>query len=145
MQDYSNSVLRLDIDIMCQYYIFHNAGHDAVNKEQLQQRSPAIIYFSRSTVEPSFSLINPSHKTHEFWGQVSQNAPFFVTEMCTYVHISVTKWCIVGYGTGALWDLGMGPIEKVQNKNIKYMGQVTKLRLSCYMYLVLLSIDSKTR
>ena len=27
----------------------------------------------------------------------------FVTEMCTDVHISVTKWCIVGYGT--LWDL----------------------------------------
>ena len=25
--------------------------------------------------------------------------------MCTYVHISVTKWCIVGYGTGAWWDL----------------------------------------
>ena len=24
---------------------------------------------------------------------------------CTGVHISVTKWCIVGYGTGALWDL----------------------------------------
>ena len=29
----------------------------------------------------------------------------FVTEMCTHVHISVTKWCIVGYWTGALWDL----------------------------------------
>ena len=29
----------------------------------------------------------------------------FVTEMCTRVHISVTKWCIVGYGTGALWDV----------------------------------------
>ena len=29
----------------------------------------------------------------------------FVTEMCTHVRISVTKWCIVGYGTGALWDL----------------------------------------
>ena len=28
----------------------------------------------------------------------------FVMEMCTDVHISVTKWCIVGYGTGALWD-----------------------------------------
>ena len=25
----------------------------------------------------------------------------FVTEMCTHVHISVTKWCIVGYRTGA--------------------------------------------
>ena len=29
----------------------------------------------------------------------------FVTEMCTQVHISVTKWWIVGYETGALWDL----------------------------------------
>ena len=29
----------------------------------------------------------------------------FVTEMCTCVHISVTKRCIVGYVTGALWDL----------------------------------------
>ena len=29
----------------------------------------------------------------------------FVTEMCTHVHISVTIWCIMGYGTGALWDL----------------------------------------
>ena len=28
----------------------------------------------------------------------------FVTEMCTRVHISVTKRCIVGCGTGALWD-----------------------------------------
>ena len=28
----------------------------------------------------------------------------FVTEMCTHVHISVTKWCIVGYGTSAFWD-----------------------------------------
>ena len=32
----------------------------------------------------------------------------FVTEMCTCVHISVTKYCIVGYGTYALWDLGDG-------------------------------------
>ena len=27
----------------------------------------------------------------------------FVTEMCTHMNISVTKRCIVGYGTGALW------------------------------------------
>ena len=27
----------------------------------------------------------------------------FVTKMCTCVHISVTKWCIVRQGTGALW------------------------------------------
>ena len=50
---------------------------------------------------------DPSHKSH--------NAPdkyptmhHFVTEMCTCVHISVTKWCIVGYGTDAFWDLWDG-------------------------------------
>ena len=30
---------------------------------------------------------------------------YFVTEMCTCVHISITKWCIVGYLSNALWDL----------------------------------------
>ena len=29
----------------------------------------------------------------------------FVTEMCTHVHTSVTRWSIVGYRSGALWDL----------------------------------------
>ena len=40
---------------------------------------------------------------------ISHNAPF-VTEMCTCVHISVTKWCIVGYMPDALWDLWDGSI-----------------------------------
>ena len=35
----------------------------------------------------------------------------FVTEMCTHVHISVTKCCIVGYGTDAFWDLWDGSIS----------------------------------
>ena len=34
----------------------------------------------------------------------------FVTEMCTYVHISVSKCCIAGYGTDALWHLYHGSI-----------------------------------
>ena len=34
--------------------------------------------------------------------QISHNAPF-CNRMCTHVHISVTKWCIVGYGAGAFW------------------------------------------
>ena len=34
----------------------------------------------------------------------------FVTEMCTFVHISVTKWCIVGYLSDALWHLWDGSI-----------------------------------
>ena len=34
------------------------------------------------------------------------NLTMFVTNIpnCTHVHISVTKWCSVGYGTSALWD-----------------------------------------
>ena len=48
----------------------------------------------------------------------SYNAPvtyptvhYFVTEMCTCVHISVTKWYIVLYVSDALWDLWDGSIE----------------------------------
>ena len=66
-------------------------------------------YLSLSLI-PAFDTIDPSHK--------SQNAsvPYptmqhFVTEMCTGVHISVTKWCIVGYLSGALWDLWDGSIN----------------------------------
>ena len=29
----------------------------------------------------------------------------FETEMCTWEHISVTEWCIVGYLSNALWQL----------------------------------------
>ena len=29
----------------------------------------------------------------------------FITEMCTCVHISVIKWCMVGYLSDAFWDL----------------------------------------
>ena len=59
--------------------------------------------------------------SHRKYGDVidllhnSHNAPvpyptmhFFVTEMCTGVHISVTKWCIVGYLYNALWDMWDG-------------------------------------
>ena len=57
------------------------------------------------------------HWRHEGWHRIDQshtshNAPIpyptmhhFVTEMCTCVHISVTKWCIVGYLSGALCNL----------------------------------------
>ena len=51
--------------------------------------------------------IDLSHKSH------SAPVPYptmlhFVTEMCTHVHISVTKLCIVGYLSDALWDLWEG-------------------------------------
>ena len=67
---------------------------------------PPIVDFHRR----EHRSIDPSHK--------SQNAslPYpimqhFVTEMCTCVHISVTKWCIVGYLSDAFWDLWNGSIS----------------------------------
>ena len=48
----------------------------------------------------------------------SHNAPIpnptmhhVVTEVCTCVHISVTKWCIVGFLSDALWVLWDGSIQ----------------------------------
>ena len=38
--------------------------------------------------------INPSHKSHNALGKYP-TMHHFVSEMCIYVHISVTKWCIV--------------------------------------------------
>ena len=42
-----------------------------------------------------------------------------VTEMCTYMHISVTECCIVGYVSNALWALWDGSVERSKyTKNI---------------------------
>ena len=47
---------------------------------------------------------DPSHKSHKAVDKYT-TMHHFVTEMCKQVHISVTKWFIVGYWTGgALWD-----------------------------------------
>ena len=66
--------------------------------------------------------IYPSHK--------SQNAfvPYptmqdFVTEMCTCVHISVTKWCNVGHLFGALWDLWDGSTILFEKTHISGLAQ----------------------
>ena len=48
--------------------------------------------------------IYPSNKSHNPLGKYP-TMHHFVTEMCTHVHISVTKWCIVGYLHHTLWDL----------------------------------------
>ena len=54
--------------------------------------------------------IDQSHKSHNALDKYP-TMHHFVTEMCTHVHISATKCCIVGYGTGAFWDLWDGSIE----------------------------------
>ena len=56
------------------------------------------LEFQRSTIKSHFK--NPTmHQT------LHPTMHHVVTKMCTHVHISVTKWCTVGYRTDALWDL----------------------------------------
>ena len=49
-------------------------------------------------------IIELTHLTNPIMHGKYPTMHHFVTEMCTRVHISVTKWCIVGYEIGALWD-----------------------------------------
>ena len=68
----------------------------------------------------SSESLDPSHKSHNALDKYP-TMHHFVTEICKHVHISVTKWCfvgylsavhisgtkwyVVGYGTCALWDM----------------------------------------
>ena len=74
--------------------------------------------------------IQPSHKSHN----ASDKYPtmhHFVTEMCTRVHISVTKWWIVGYGMDAFWDLWDGSSLNtkplMQENGLRYPQQTDSL------------------
>ena len=69
--------------------------------------------FDLTWLDLNLTWIDPSHKSHN----ASDEYPMmhhFVTEMCIHMHISATKWCIVGYGTDALWDLWYGSIEHLE-------------------------------
>ena len=86
--------------------------------------------------------IDPSYKTHN----ASDKYPtryHFVTEVCTRVHISVTKWCIVRYGTGAMWDLWAGSIGASAGMMLTYLsryisvsasGAWFNIKMSSYQY-----------
>ena len=50
------------------------------------------------------AAINSSRKTQSAPDMYSTMQKF-VTALCTHAHIPVTEWYIVGYGTGALWNL----------------------------------------
>ena len=74
-------------------------------------------------------LIDLLHKSH--------NAPVShpriqhsVTEMCARVHISVTKYCIMGNSSNALWDLWDESILPVSLKNWNDMGKYISM-VSC--------------
>ena len=99
--------------ISCISYPWGGSGHlNSMRPGQNSFQAIQIMFnnFFWLNIFHLFIAINLLHKSH--------NAPVpyptmhhFVTEMCTCVHISVTKWCIVGYLTDALWDLWDGSIS----------------------------------
>ena len=65
-----------------------------------------VVTLSRRNNDVIIDLI---HKYHN--AQVPHpTMHHFVIEMCTCVHFSVAKWCIVGNLSNALWDLWDGSI-----------------------------------
>ena len=69
------------------------------------QKALFLLVLQRLTHPPLFNdkAIDQSHKSHNACSirQIYHNASFCNRN----VHNSVTKWCIVGFDTGALWDL----------------------------------------
>ena len=69
----------------------------------------------------------PNSQIPQCTSPISHNAPVpyptmshFVTEMCTCVHISVSKWCIVGYLSDALWDLQDGTWDHIASTSFRH-------------------------
>ena len=79
-------------------------------------------------------LTNLFHKSHD--AQMSYpTMHHFVTEICTCVHISVTKWCIVGYLANILWDVwdGLDNMVAITAKTDSITHIITLLVKSLYL------------
>ena len=65
----------------------------------MRHMCPIIVisnHYAIYSFELFYAEIDPSHKSHN----TSYKYPKIyhcVTEMCTHAHISVTKWCILGF------------------------------------------------
>ena len=89
-------------------------------------------------LKPTYSsTIDPFHKSH------NASVPYpimhhFVTEMCTWVHISVTKWCFVGYLSDtlwALWDASIRPVLWLLLLWLWLLGQIISSHKINYIHL----------
>ena len=87
----------------------HSLVHDEVSRLDIIN-TPEMFVLSYNWSQLSFKTPWPGNMK----SPISQTPQYirkyptmhhFVRELCTRVHISVTKWCIVGYRTGALWNL----------------------------------------
>ena len=65
-------------------------------------------------------------------------------QKCAHVHITVTKWCIVGYGTGALWDLSIRSTINTECWRIMYSSISMESNFLSTDYCWALSFDGIT-
>ena len=85
------------LSTFCRRYLFAMLNYWKNNSHYIFLKNSYIcghffeILFLFRPVQPHAITILPTYR--------------FVTDLCTCVHISVTKWCIVGYLSNALWDL----------------------------------------
>ena len=80
----------------------HRAPYDVI--VMVFGMSPILFRPQRVTMVLQSDLLHKSHNAPVLYPTMHH----FVTEMSTCVHISVTKWCIVGYLWGVLWVLWDG-------------------------------------
>ena len=102
-----------DHNIQCCYWQWNYDIHDNVQRHLWLQSWHHNIDTGRAAKWWQGET-NPFLKSHNALDKYPTMHPF-VTEMCTHVLISVTKWCIVGYGTGASWDLWDWPTLESSN------------------------------
>ena len=83
----------------------------------------------RNASSMQIDLLHKSHKTPVPYPEMHH----FVTEMCTYAHISTTKWCVMRHLSNAFWDLWAGSVEKwdVQNGDGHLKTSSTQTRKYC--------------
>ena len=89
-------------------YIYMSLTLNEYNRLQAQLRIILHVLIHSSFVD-AIGRIDLLHISHNASQVSCPTIHHFVTEMCTSVHISVTKRCIVGYLSDALWDLWNGP------------------------------------
>ena len=94
------SLMAPDSGQLC--YIIHilcdvELCYSEVQLDHMQIWTNVIVYAENYSIQ-AYS----SHKSQN--GLENYPKMHFVTEMCTHVQISVTKWCIMVYETGTLWD-----------------------------------------
>ena len=96
---------------MPNWCFIHVPGKHTINSRTELGFSPRVL--TCYIMFPGFSAVLIGHvpQTPKCTSFISHDAPFCNRNVHTHVHASVTKCCIVGYVSNALWGLSDRPIH----------------------------------